>query len=400
MDFLEELRTVGTVESVGNFTLDSERALELLARFRFASPYEYVLKLVQAGVAGGAQQVDVRVSRRETSVEFLGWSPAPDFWEDPLRQALERGNHLGVGLLAARGLHPRDLETTREPLRIVIREPERPSRVYAGPTWGRWTDAVQHLPADLIAELSCRWDGEFTQVWRRCVFAPIPVTLNGRRVNKPFFAGRRIDDRTESSMLPSESGWAYDTLVYLVADAPSPSLVPAPRAIPRLRMTNELDGAWDQMHFFGTPPACSWVRMAEFPGEIGERLPPTEHVRRLPFGLAAPVPCPVKLYGIPEDAGLPVLPLWKIPGVACHAALGRIGQEDGWLALVRDGVVLRKTDPPRRELADWRVLADASSLALTLSQLDVVEDERYDLLLDCLVRATEVSRRQATHPHT
>lgn len=108
----QELRAAGHLDSHGSFAVDPQRAAEVLAKSRFQSPYEYVLKLVQAAVSSGATLVDIQARGKDLAVAWhsavlrrghvatlarLAYEPAGERWL----------SHLAVGLTAARALRPR-----------------------------------------------------------------------------------------------------------------------------------------------------------------------------------------------------------------------------------------------------------------------------------------------------
>jgi len=88
-------------------------------------------------------------------------------------------------------------------------------------------------------------------------------------------------------------------------------------------------------------------------------------------------------------APLPRLSLNRHPTLACHALLarlpkGRLSNSLGYLALLKDGVVLSKTFPPRPGLDGWGILATARGLETDLSQFSVRDTPAYQELLDTL----------------
>ena len=75
--FLQELTSEGRLDSVGQFTLSLEHAREKLSHFLLRSSEEYLLKLVQAGVAAGATSLELRSSTARVSFLMRGVSFAP-----------------------------------------------------------------------------------------------------------------------------------------------------------------------------------------------------------------------------------------------------------------------------------------------------------------------------------
>jgi hypothetical protein len=71
-DLLRQLRGGGELESAGQFTIDVEKATPKLERFLLSNPFHYGLKLVQAGVAAGAEEIHFQVGDRVVRVQLLG----------------------------------------------------------------------------------------------------------------------------------------------------------------------------------------------------------------------------------------------------------------------------------------------------------------------------------------
>lgn len=62
----------GTTDSSGHFTISRDKALEKLAAFRLPSESAWVLKIVQAAVASGCQELDIRQTSYATEFHFKG----------------------------------------------------------------------------------------------------------------------------------------------------------------------------------------------------------------------------------------------------------------------------------------------------------------------------------------
>ena len=68
--FVQELRNVGQTESVGEFTVNPQKAREKLREYQLLRPGSYVLKVVQAAVSAGALDIGVRATRDELTLSF------------------------------------------------------------------------------------------------------------------------------------------------------------------------------------------------------------------------------------------------------------------------------------------------------------------------------------------
>lgn len=104
--FLQLEAEAGTRDSQGVFTISGEAAIGKLAAFQLPRPSAWVLKIVQAAVAGRAPKVEFRQDARVTLILF---QPRERFTVDDLQSALMTTNicenrsleHLSVALRAA-----------------------------------------------------------------------------------------------------------------------------------------------------------------------------------------------------------------------------------------------------------------------------------------------------------
>lgn len=110
-DFLERKKAGGKVKSSGLFTISLRAAKRKLATSRLPKPSFWLLKIVQAAVASGAQAVKISLLQSKTRVSFGGpghglgdpGEVANDLFE--LGEGRSRAHrHLMVGLSAASGL--------------------------------------------------------------------------------------------------------------------------------------------------------------------------------------------------------------------------------------------------------------------------------------------------------
>ncbi|MBI3927979.1 MAG: hypothetical protein HY319_20725 [Armatimonadetes bacterium] len=199
-EYLQEQRAQGRLDSQGRFTIDLSLAVEKLRQYQLADPSFYVLKVIQAGVSGGAEAVEVRL--RGAEVEVLARGVRPEMLRlGRLMACLERPQefshlpegHLVVGLNAALSLKPELLEWLQwngesgsvltvcpdyQELREVERAPARDGK----PVFRfRMRKGGAGFLAGLRERLR-RNSAEHQAVMRRCGYSSVPVTLDGVRV--------------------------------------------------------------------------------------------------------------------------------------------------------------------------------------------------------------------------
>ncbi len=75
MSLIDRLRQVGRLESRGAFTLDQRKAREKMARFQLTDPRRYILEVVEAAVALGAEALEFQPGQA-VEVRFAG-TPLP-----------------------------------------------------------------------------------------------------------------------------------------------------------------------------------------------------------------------------------------------------------------------------------------------------------------------------------
>src|ERR1022692_4014573 len=69
---LEELKEFGQERSAGRFSIDKERAKQLLGRHRLEHPEAYGLNLVAAAVASQATRIEIQSTAKEFTMSFDG----------------------------------------------------------------------------------------------------------------------------------------------------------------------------------------------------------------------------------------------------------------------------------------------------------------------------------------
>lgn len=68
--YLNDQHGYGKSQGIGQFTINAAKAKLKLQRYQLNDPLRYLLKIVQAAVAGGAAWVDIKQSRFDTEVIF------------------------------------------------------------------------------------------------------------------------------------------------------------------------------------------------------------------------------------------------------------------------------------------------------------------------------------------
>lgn len=188
-DFLARERSAGSFSSSGLFTLSLKAAQKKLAESRLPNPGFWLLKIVQAAVASGANYVQIRLSRTRTRITFDG--PGEDlggpgevasnlFALADLKRSSHR--HLVLGICAASGLpfkhrllwrdsrHQRQLSISGDTVRVDQSECEGFTLVLEQRLgwFGRPFDRAQY----------------HQMLHQRCRHAPIPVLFDGRDLTR------------------------------------------------------------------------------------------------------------------------------------------------------------------------------------------------------------------------
>ena len=198
-ELVEELQADGEIVSPGRFSVDGRVAREKLQRFQLAEPWGWPLELVRAAVRRGATQVDLRVETRRLRLSFDG----PAFTRDQLARLYDAlfappddedaraQRSLAVGLNALEALAPEryELRSGDGERGVVLRyergEEAQVERIEGAPRGTQLEVRYGGDPDDGGEPLERAPGAERTRllVRQRCGHAPIPVTLDGRRVS-------------------------------------------------------------------------------------------------------------------------------------------------------------------------------------------------------------------------
>lgn len=185
--FLEEGRNVGQHDSEGCFQLSGERALAKLAQFTVSRPEQWILKMVQAAVAGGATRLAITQSRRETRLVFA-LSDLPALAE--LELALLAPESPATPFLTELTIGLRSLLSTRR-LTVVWPGEEEGCLRWNGQSLLRETSSSARTSFEVVVEASGQgWLGgqkeraaESHALQTEAAYCPIPLWLDGREVS-------------------------------------------------------------------------------------------------------------------------------------------------------------------------------------------------------------------------
>lgn len=178
--YLEDQRKRGAFDSSGTFSIDWSKAQLKLGRFQLGHPAGYLLKLVQAGVALRAGQIKVVLDRLGVKLMFYGieldCASVVELFSKPLAaDTQEPLGLLGVGLNAAPA-------TT-----IEVYDHQRGEGVRLGPepqTLTTWKGEALVRIFITRAATAAQRAIEHDSLCDRVTFCPIPVWLDGRRLNE------------------------------------------------------------------------------------------------------------------------------------------------------------------------------------------------------------------------
>ncbi|GMU55375.1 MAG: hypothetical protein AMXMBFR33_45210 [Candidatus Xenobia bacterium] len=191
-NLLENLRSEGTFQSHGSFTLDLVHAREKLKKFQLLDPYHYVLPLVSAVVLGGGSTLRCRVGPARFSMEFDGTPFTVEELEgmfsvllvgsSPVAQ--RRVAELAVGINAALSLSPRQVSLVSVHPDQVVKATftARKQQVETTPPPEKaqpWTRIeVQHAGMRALWRKTQRDAPEVLALHQRCRLANLELTVN------------------------------------------------------------------------------------------------------------------------------------------------------------------------------------------------------------------------------
>ncbi|MGE0493679.1 MAG: hypothetical protein AB7S38_31005 [Vulcanimicrobiota bacterium] len=183
----------------GVFTLNQERATELLSRLKLADPHAYLLKMVQAAVRGEASWIRITQEAQGLRLEHDG----------PGNEAADRHFQVAVGAFTSL--------TQQTPSQL------------ASPAARAW---FFQRPTRLFGLVGRRPELELLKT--RCAYCPIPVWLDGKLVNRPLF-GQRLAYEKKGTRVDFAKPSRATPITFVTSPACGPSLLPAPADYPNER---------------------------------------------------------------------------------------------------------------------------------------------------------------------
>ncbi len=194
---IDELRGEGVVDSKGRFTLDPERAREKMRRFQLADPRRYVLELVQAAKLRGASTIDFRIDADDMFMRFDGRPFRADelknlyaslFADGDDSDDLRATRQLALGINAAMGMEPKWARIHSGEV-VMDLHVDGADSVNTGAgveaIEGTQIHVKQRLRAQVVVDFFRNMIarlGEERHIERRCAFAGIRITLDGRTI--------------------------------------------------------------------------------------------------------------------------------------------------------------------------------------------------------------------------
>lgn len=216
------LRGEGRLDSSGSFTLDASKARVKLGRFHLP-PGLWAASLVQAGVAAGAQKIELQCKDmllgRGTRVTYRGLPPRA-FVLDAIMKGLEEPLSLAAGSpeayltegILASGSAPAWLRVGKSGREVLRQQAD------AVECWRSGDSGPEKGELELDAELPT------STLRKRCQYSHVPV----------YVGGDRIFPRWDSPL----EGVVFHLAVQSWGDGAQPLYLPAPR-VPMVRVGSE-----------------------------------------------------------------------------------------------------------------------------------------------------------------
>lgn len=183
--FLKESSRAGQFDSRGQFTVAGQKALAKLAEHSLTRPEHWILKMVQAAVAGLSERLEVKQTRTEIALRF--WFPtAPSFVE--VADALLELDKPALPFLGEMAIGLRALLKSRK---FEVCWSQGPSLRWTGANLEEGTRNARASSFEIVVAYSPGWlsggaeerAGETQIVHSRAVYCPIPLLWDSREVS-------------------------------------------------------------------------------------------------------------------------------------------------------------------------------------------------------------------------
>jgi len=338
----------GQVVSSGSFTLDLRKAREKLSKYQLAEPCFYLMKVLQAAVAAGAERIDIALGRR--TVNFYACLPPDgplaqaqpliDGLQDPQSLPVGALRHLAIGLNSAWSVDPSYVSVTwwsgGSGWMLVIGQeeiqlqpcPGKPAKPAADlyPTMARFEFTLER--AANVSSYVRSVASEHMGILHRCAFCPVPLYLDARRVIGQFAP-------PEALPMPNpEHGAPYMLAERFLVDHEGGFQLCAP--------------PWDKVK----PKEHSLIDTTELVTTEGQRV-------RFPT---------FSFQGLPKQGGDTVR-------VRMALALPSTTSGTSRIVLVKDGVTLEPVGPPRMSHIGLQAIVSAPDIKVDLSEFTAIQDE-------------------------
>ncbi|MBI3930268.1 MAG: hypothetical protein HY319_32325 [Armatimonadetes bacterium] len=199
----------GGFHSTGAFTIDPDRAREKLKRFQLADPHHYVLLLISGAVSGGATRIQIDNDADDCLLRFDGQplqafdlgNLLPSLFALPSDRSWTRLRELSIGINTALGLGPRWIRMEswngHQGLRCLFGPGGRQLEKLSSPPWDppiaenriHVRDRFQWRTVQRFLRGFRELPPEARAVTERCRWCPVPLKVNGVRVDEPVSFG-------------------------------------------------------------------------------------------------------------------------------------------------------------------------------------------------------------------
>lgn len=377
----------------------------MLARYRLQSPYQYVLKIVQALVATGTGEIHLSCGNSRIRIRCPGMLSTYNEWQRFLTDRGEEGEgarglfqDLEVALNAVEGLEPsfvqiscvgrREGEGFRyeftpkgeqlsrlrvskgEQTEIVVRRNFASyGRQQFSPLWSNLREVSNRDLFDLYAELKSNRDSEYSQVWRRCCFAPIPIFLNRIAVNRPVFGkpkSRAVVQRQsrELQLVPAAAGSSSAKMISVLSTRDDADVIPVLGSYIGGRKGLKRTKFWFSGEKFPHSSPHPMKGKYTTAGFLVERSKPERSWGRLGLKLV------------------------QTPYLRGECLMGHssklLGRAPSWVCFVKNGVVIEKLPGEEFGLEGWTVVVSAAQLQTDLTGFQLLRDHNFESLIRCL----------------